>query len=331
MFKALDVISKDSILSIPDIENRVFSFYIPEYASGNKLFKSIFRRENNKSANIIRVGDTLLYKDFGDEKALNIISFVRKLYNCDTDEALSRINQDLNLGLHSNSTCREGRKTTQLGTPSSSTILSLKVKKRPWNKADIEYWGSYHLTIEWLEEAKIFPISHIFLEKIEGTTIITAEKLAYTFDFYFNNGSFRRKIYQPLSKDFKWLSNIDSTVVQNIKNIPESGDNLIITKGLKDAICWSKIAGIPSIASNNEATIIPEKVIEKKRKQFKNLYINYDNDETGAKFSKLFSKRYNLIEIVIPKIEGVKDFSDFVKKDIYLALKFRDEIFNKNV
>lgn len=332
MFKPQEIITIDSILSIPDIENRVFSYYIPEYSSGMKLFKSVFRVESNNSANIVRVGNTLLYKDFGEDKSLNCISFVKKLYSCDTEEALFRINVDLGLGFHNTVKSTIGsiqRDNYKLGKPSGDVVKSLKIKRRDWQQHDITYWGAYHLKIEWLESVGILPISHFFIERDSGTSICRADKYAYTFNFYFNNGCFRRKIYQPYS-EYKWLSNIDNTIVQNIKHIPKSGDNLIITKGFKDALCWTKVVNIPAIASNNETTMIPTEILDKLRLRFKNIYINYDNDDTGIKYSKIYSEKYSLIEIKIPKIECVKDFSDLVKKDINLALKLKDEIFSKN-
>lgn len=330
MFKPVDILNLNSVLSVPDIENRVFSFYIPDYARGSKLFKSVFRSENNYSANIVKYNGTLFYKDFGEPKALNFISFVRRLFNCSMDEALGRINQDLCLGFESTVPVISNPIIISTGKPTENNIISLSIKKRKWLEHDIEYWNQYHLKIEWLEEASIFPISHFFVERISGTTMCYADKYAYTFNYYYNNGAFRRKIYQPYNK-FKWISNIDTTIVQNINNIPRFGENLIITKGLKDSVCWSKLAEIPSVASNNEVTMIPDKVIDKLRTRFRDIYINFDNDSTGIKNSKIFADKYGFKEIIIPSIEGVKDFSDLVKYGINLALKFKDEIFNKNI
>ena len=74
-----------------------------------------------------------------------------------------------------------------------------------------------------------------------------ASKLSYTYDYYVKDGIFRRKIYQPLNEYMKWLSNCSLDVVQNYRNLPKSGDLLIIQSSLKDALTMNSF-GYESVA-----------------------------------------------------------------------------------
>lgn len=330
MFKSKKVLTKNSVLNIPDIENRVFSFYIPEFRQGNRLFKSVFRDEKDASSNIVKYNNTLFYKDFGEEKAMNIISFVMRLKCCDSNTALSHINDDLGLGFHS-SGCTKRVTTMPLGLATDGSVVTvLKIKKRSFNDEDIKYWGQYNITIEHLKEYNIHAISHFEITKGGKSNVILADKLAYSFDYYVNEGVFRRKIYQPKSK-IKWISNIDNTVVQGIKNIPINGQRIVISKGMKDTIVWNKVLGIPSVSANSEAAFIPDIVIEKLRKRFNEVYINFDNDKTGLRQSSKYATKYNLKIVEIPKIIGVKDISDLVKYNFNLACELKNNVLNNEI
>lgn len=309
------ILSLDSVLSIPDIENRVFSFYIPEYRSGAKVFKSPFRAEQTGSSYIVDIRGTLFFKDFGDNSCLNFYMFVRKLYNCDFSTALAIINRDLNLGFHTtvNCNCERSDNILKVGTPSVPDTVILRVKKRDWTADDVNYWGKYGVTVDMLVKYNVYPISHYFIDKsYDAVLSFKADKLAYSLDFYWCDNVFRRKIYQPYSKN-KWYSNINNTVVQGIKALPRYGEKLIITKSLKDVICFSEVLNIPSIATNSESSFIPIEVFEKLQKRFSAIYICFDNDNTGEKFSSIYAEQYNLKRINIPKIARVKDISDLLE------------------
>lgn len=316
MIKFQQIPTIELIKTIPDYENMIFSYYIPDYASGNKMFRGLFRKDPNASANIIKYGDRLIYKDFGETESYDCFSFVAKYYGCKLRDTAYYIDKDLNLGIYSNTgvTRPTQPKTVNLGTPNKSGGTILQVKKRDWLDYDIEYWNQYKLTVDSITKYNIFPISTIFITKEGIQSIYPADKYSYSFDFYWHKGVFRRKIYQPYVKDIgKWYSNINNTVIQGIKNIPKEGKNLIITKGLKDVMVWNEVYGIPAVASNNESTFILEEKFYKLKGRFDNIYINYDNDAAGIKNSTIFSDKYDIPNLIIPQFTNVTDISDLIK------------------
>lgn len=329
MFKIKQIPTIELINSIPDIENRVFSHYIPEYSGGKTMFNGIFRKDVNASANVIELDGKLVYSDYGERGCNDIFSFVSRIYGCTYYESPYYIDKDLNLGFYSNTgkNIPKITKEVKLGTPNKAGDTVLQVKKRAFEKHDLEYWSKYHLTKEDLIAYNIYPVSHIFIYKDDKLLQFVAQKYSYTFDFYWHEGIFRRKIYQPfVDGRGKWFSNINSTIIQGINIFPKTGVSAIITKGLKDAAVWYKVLGIPAIATNNEACFLPEEYFKKLRTRYPYLYINFDNDDTGIKNAEVFSEKYNLKNIVIPKIEGVKDISDFVAYSKTECIEFKNKL-----
>lgn len=182
----------------------------------------------------------------------------------------------------------------------------MQVKRQPLSRVDYKYWDQYHIT-ELLEESKTYPISHF---KINHTTI-KAKENTYSLDFYHDGIVFRRKIYQPLNKNFKWISNITSLVVDGIKELPKTGDLLFITKSRKDRLELKKL-GFNAIATNNEASFIPIKEYDELKQRFKRIILFFDNDEAGILNSIKFNKEFDIEYIIIPENEP-KDISDYVK------------------
>ena len=69
------------------------------------------------------------------------------------------------------------------------------------------------------------------------------------------------KIYRPLaSKYTKWRTNLTTSDVQGLAQIPEKGDLLIITKSLKDVMVLYEM-GYTAISAASETTFIPEDII----------------------------------------------------------------------
>lgn len=333
MYTIKPPLNKENIERIPYIEHKVFSFYIPAYSKNLSFFPSIFRNEKNNSANIYERGNGkgLVYKDLGEVGCHDMFSFVCRYYNCTFEECLFYINRDLQLGFLDtkelpNKVITKEEAIIVNANKSSTTIL--QVTRRPFEIKDKEFWDEYCLTEEDLIDYKVYPISTYFLTKPDmGRTQYKAASLSYTMDFYFSEDIFRRKIYQPYSTNKKWLSNIDKTIVQGIKNIPKQGSDLIITKSLKDCMVWYKVFGIPAISPNNEGTFIPEEVFDKLKTRYDNIYLNFDNDPPGVLNSGKFSDKYSLPEIFMPNLK-YKDISDYLKYDRTRARDFVDSIFN---
>lgn len=308
-YKINATLSKENILSKVG-SYRIFKRYCNNFIKPDKAFKSPFREDKHPSAFITGYNGDFLFKDFGGE-SLRAIDFVSKLYNLSFRETLEKINIDFGLGLDG----RTGEVYVEdikdlVYIEKEKTVI--KVKRRAWEQKDIDFWMSFGISVYILELFNVYPISHF---SINGYVIIAAD-LSYSFDYYWEDNIFRRKIYQPLSKD-KWYSN-GGDIVQGEGMLPKSGELLIITSSLKDVMTLYSL-GYTAIAPTSEVSFVPDAYIKKQNKRFKRIVLFMDSDETGIKRNKELSEKWNLEYIYIPKEYDKKDISDYNR--YYLSSK----------
>ena len=320
MFDVREPLTKDAVYSKIDSLN-IIRKYSKNFTELNKMFCSDFRDESKPSCHVIFHKGDYLVKDFGGE-SMRPLSFVMRILGLNYPEALSRINNDLALNFVDIS--QSGHQVRRDIKPCENTPSIVKIKRREWNDDDIDFWSQYGWRKGWLKECDISPISHYSLNGI----IRIAERYAYSVDYYWHEGVFRRKIYQPFSRDYKWYSNVNKTVVQGYKMLPKEGGIVVITKAIKDIAPFYQI-GIPAIATNNETTFLPKEYMEKLTQRFKRLIVWFDNDECGLRFGKRYADEWGIESYHTP-IGEAKDPSDFYKLNGFNKWKeLVDDIFFK--
>lgn len=291
-------------------EEELFRFYCPNFKKLDESFCSDLRKESNASCRISDFGSFLLYKDFGSqEPGTNIWGYLMRKYRCSYHNALDKVASDFNLKTSSILLQSQPQYETTV-TPGNNVNRRtvLKIKVRPWVLSDKHYWWDrYGISKKLLNEYAVKPISHFWI----NDNLMYAPANTYSYDYYYHNGRFLRKIYQPLNNLHKWCSNIDTTVVQGIANIPKYNDLLIITKSLKDIMCL-RLLGYYAVAPNNEASWLPETVWAKFILRYPRRVIFFDNDEPGILNAEIFSERYHLPYTFIPTSEETKDISDYI-------------------
>lgn len=196
---------------------------------------------------------------------------------------------------------------------SRSNSADLGKKARDWNLHDIKYWSQFGIDIETLEKYNVAPISYLFI----GGRPIHADKYAYCFTEY-KDGRETYKIYQPFSEKYKWINNHNDSVWQGWSMLPKEGDQLIITKSLKDVMSITNVLGIPAISLQAESIKPKNHIIHELEDRFKTIYLLYDNDfdkeiNWGQNFAEELCKNYKFINLMIPSSFESKDFSDLVK------------------
>lgn len=201
---------------------------------------------------------------------------------------------------------------------SSTKDFKLEVRVREWRDYDLEFWGSFGISKEWLEFADVHPIINIFITRDDETSVFGAEKYAYVYVERKDN-KISLKTYQPYSKTIKWLSSMDRSVWSLWTKIPEKGRNLFITSSLKDCLnLWSNL-GIPAISMQGEGYMPKAQIIKELKSRFDNIVVFYDNDYTnpdnpGRKDSLALTEEYDLKRVDIPAEYQAKDPSDLFKK-----------------
>lgn len=321
--KGLNIANVYSLISDYDI----FINYCKNFKQIGKPFISDIRQDEHPSCYIYSTGTKLRYKDFGDGSSLSSFDYVMVKFGLDFFGAINRINLDFNLQLGFDTNSNLDVPMAYFGLPDRQPSLdSTKLKKstirvtiRPWNKADdLTYWKhKYDIGVSDLNKYEVYAISHYWInDKLYG-----CGKHSYAYYFGIHNDVEIWKIYQPYnSRASKWFSNVDSTIIQGLKQLPDSGDLLIITKALKDVIILSK-CGYNSIAPNSEGTVITQEQFDELQGRFNKIVVFFDNDEAGIIYANKYKVKYNLQTIQIPLESGVKDSSDYVEKYSYEQLK----------
>lgn len=275
-----------------------------------EVINSPLRQDNNPSLGLFINNRTnsLWFKDFGSGEKGSLYDLLARMWNVSKDKVYKRILEDMPApALIRKHEAKVYRKSAG----------KVEVRVREWRDYDIAYWDSYGISLPWLKFGEIYPISHIIITKNGHSYPIPAEKYAYVY-VERKDGIVSFKIYQPYSKEYKWMSKHDSSVWDLWTKIPEKGDKLIITSSRKDALTiWSN-TGIPALSLQGEGYIPKEHVVQQLKDRYNKVYVLYDNDfqseeNHGRMYGKMIAEKFNVTQIEIPEKWKSKDPSDLVK------------------
>lgn len=278
-------------------EEEIAMFYLG--VNSNSTFYSFFRDENNPGKYLYYKNGRMQYYDCVESRSLPYL--IMELNHWSYIDFIDHLKQDF---LQVNKTIHLVKKQ-----PKKDNIkhTEIKIKSRNWEDYDLEYWQQFGISKEILEKFNVKPISYYWVNNF----LNTAFKYHYSYNFYWESGSFRRKLYAPFEKEKKWQSN-GGKICQGESMLPYEGDLLIITKSLKDVMCLYSMNYI-AIAPPSEVSFLPESYFYKQKERFKRIVIFFDNDKTGLDKAKKFAEMYDLEYIFIPK-ENEKDISDYRKE-----------------
>lgn len=275
-----------------------------------EVINSPLRQDNNPSLGLFINNRTnsLWFKDFGSGEKGSLYDLLARMWNVSKDKVYDRILEDMPAPALIR---KHGVKVYR------KSAGKVEVRVREWRDYDIAYWDSYGISLPWLKFGEIYPISHIIITKNGHSYPIPAEKYAYVY-VERKDGIVSFKIYQPYSKEYKWMSKHDSSVWDLWTKIPEKGDKLIITSSRKDALAiWSN-TGIPALSLQGEGYIPKEHVVQQLKDRYNKVYVLYDNDfqseeNHGRMYGKMIAEKFNVTQIEIPEKWESKDPSDLVK------------------
>ena len=100
-------------------------------------------------------------------------------------------------------------------------------------------------------------------------------------------------------------------MIQGAKQLPKSGDFVVVTKSLKDVMSLYEF-GIPAIAPNSENLFLTEAQYDKLRLKYNEVYLLYDRDLPGVRSANKIRKKFKDLKVLL--VPKVKDFTDYVKK-----------------
>ena len=305
-------------LSFDEIKNMISEeAIVSRYLGITKIpcvISSPLRVDNNPSfAIFLGPKDSLRYKDFATGDTGGIYDLLCRMWHCSFKKTLSKLVRDFSRNFTTEKVTINARR--QPGKVTYNNEISLQCKIREWRKYDIEYWKSYGVSLKWLKYAEVYPISHKIVIKDDKRYVFGADKYAYAF-VERKEGKVTLKIYQPFNKSgFKWASKHDRSVISLWTKLPANGDKVVICSSLKDALCLWANTNIPAIAVQGEGYGISDTAINQLKERFKQVYILFDNDQTGLEDGIKLAGKTGFKNLILPQFEGGKDISDLYKKD----------------
>lgn len=296
----VEPITLDYILSRVS-EYDIYRAYIGNFKVG-MIYNSPFRKDKNPSFGCYysRTTKQLMFKDHGTGDCGNVVKFV-SLYTGLTNysDILNNIVNKLNI-----------TNNTQLGSskqyiPSKETVIG--VVRQDFTKIDTDYWSQFNISLNTLKKFNVSSIKY-YLSNGIVKGIYKDDNPMYAYKVYNHF-----KIYRPLADKYtKWRNNLTENDIQGFKQLPKSGETIIITKSLKDVMCLHEM-GIPAISPSSESSWISDKALNNILKRFKTVLICFDRDVAGIKNIRKISLKTGLNCIIMPKRFSAKDISDAIK------------------
>ena len=303
-------LTKDLILSSLS-EEQIFSFYIGGDVRGKKLFRSKLRVDKTPTCSLYRNNrGVLIYKDFATGQYLDVFAYVQEMFKCSYPEALRIIANDFNILKDSSLNKNKGKIISKDFKIEEKEFSKIQIEVQDFTELELKWWSKYGITLNILKKYNVYSCKHVFLN---GQLVAKSQQHCPIYGYYGKKyrGEELWRIYFPKRKEFRFMGNWPTKKVQGLDYIPEKGNLLVITKSMKDVMCFYSM-GITAIAPNSETQFIPEPVLEDLKKRFKYIVTLFDNDETGIKFlNKVKREHPELIYTWIPRDSGAKDISDY--------------------
>lgn len=279
----------------------ILRYYIPGQGNNYKTL-CCFHKETTPSLSVDM--NRGIFKCFGCGKGGDGLTFVQQRYNLSFFEALRLVSSDF--GIYGPNPIKPPLEVLGITPKPKITIETIiRIKDRPWNQKDINYWLQFGISKEIANLYFIYPITHYWINDYMFT--IKSGELAYGM---YEQGKFQ--IYQPYaSKDKKWFSNTGS-MIYGYNQLPESGKLLFITSSKKDIMTLKKL-GYNAVSPNNEGSSLPEKEYEDLNNRFEKIIIFFNNDHQGLKAAHLMGEELGLDFIFIPMEYDETDPSDYYK------------------
>ena len=277
------------------------------------LFCSPLRKDHKPTCSFChsKKGE-LMYHDFGTGFHENFVGVVMEIHKCSYQEALNVIAEDF--GYISKAEDRPAVKIKVSNVKlEEKTETLIQIKPKAFSEQELKWWKGFGVTDKTLKKYKVFSCDSIFLN---GDYFSSSSPRVPIYGYYCGkkNGQELWRIYFPSKRSFRFLSNVGKSYIQGAKQLPKTGDVLLITKSQKDVMLAYEL-GIPAIAPCSEVLFLSNKQIQHLKKRFKTIVVCYDTDITGIhNLKQIKIKHPDLHTFFIPRKYGVKDISDFFKK-----------------
>lgn len=320
-----DLIKPSDILDKID-ELHLWKFYCNNFKSINTPFKSELYKDNNPDCRIYQSNSgRYYYKDFGNGDRFTIFEYVQNKYNCTYPECINIISNDFNI---KGNTVNYNKPIITTSVEESLLLLpktNIQILNKPFDIVDFNYWDQYKIPLFLLLRYNVHSCERVYLIKNNKTLIFNSSATNPIYAYEFKDDNICYKIYFPFAnKDNKWLYSGNISTVEGYAQLDKEGDVLIITKSLKDCMCY-RVLGYNAIALHGETYKIDDNLLKELKQRFKKILLNYDNDSHGIENSIKITDTYGIRHFFVDG--DCKDLSDYIKENG--LEKAKEMIYNK--
>lgn len=252
-------------------------------------------KDNSPGARFELWNGKLFFIDFGDQPTHRVIfKFVADYYNVKFYEGLQIINQYFELGLGEDNKLTVPKPVIlhqqSIANAINKQRTDIIYKPRPFGNIDKTYWMPYEISRNNLiQDEVVAAVWYKFRSsKSNEIVVIRPRDPVYVFTEFKE----RVKVYRPLNKQQRFLTNCTANDVGGYNQLPISGENLIIKKSYKDYRII-KNQGLNTIWFQNEGMYPSDEIIIDLCERFENIYIFFDNDETGINAAYKLTAKFN--------------------------------------
>jgi hypothetical protein len=307
MDKFSEILSKVS-------QEEIMQRYFPEPIKLGKKYCSPYREDKTPTCTFSYVNGVLLFKDFGvSDRHKDCFSICALTNKCNLNATLRIIDRDFRLGIFGPNTMGGYQTNIQVVqydvTPTithKNYVTEIFVTLKPFSTFDSMFFLQGGITEETLKLFNVSPVSRCWINQALWHTYSEQDPI-----YRYREGK-EIKVYRPFAKDKanKFRSNY-SVSVEGLNDLKYRSETLFITKSRKDIMTLFEI-GYDAVSVKSETVFVPENIMEQLKRDYKNIYVFFDNDSEGVKNSIKLTEHYGLKYFNIPK--GLpKDPFDFVK------------------
>jgi len=288
-YESVDIYSQISEI---EIYSRILG-YIP---NDRIAYKSPFSNDKNPSLRFKQTRDHLMWKCFSSGKSGSAVGLVAELRGgLSFAEAVKYIRENFNLS---------GVYVKQAVVEVKERIIEVELFHTP-PKSFYDYWNSHCVTKEILDQYDIKPAKRVWLDN----KLVVSYRDTNPIIRYRINGKY--KIYQPFS-NYKWMSTTKASDIQGYRQLPETGNVVVISKAMKDVLVW-RVLGFWAVSLCSETANLPERLIDDLRSRFKHVVCILDNDDAGIKTMERYNQETGIPYAFIDKSLGYKDIADYIR------------------
>jgi hypothetical protein len=294
-------------------EYDIFKRYCSNFKEIDVSFYSDLRITDTQNCRIYaNQYNTLRYKDFKTSDNFDCFNYIMRKFNCTYYEAINIISADFSLN---NSVLSiEPRIITandefklKISNNVPKEKSKLLITKQSWNIIDYNFWNQYEIDFNTLDFYNVVSAKYTFLIKNGLRHCFNYSKNKPRYAYLFNNST---KAYSPYGDKLeKWMYDGDSDNVEGWDQLDETGDYIVLTKGMKDVMNYHKL-DINAISLPSESSMLKENLVLNILERFNKIIINLDNDKQGIISTEKIISNYNFNHFYI---DDYKDLSDWIK------------------